>query len=196
MPIVESKPVVVADAILRSCPFRDGLPEQVLPSTAGGIPLERDTVVRLTTPCGLRTVWGRYGDSIVMVWKAPERSDAESGVMGVAMQYQPDPERFGVAKAQQTMYELWSGTIPMGTFYPADQIVASEEDEAGVAWFATRGENAKYWGAEMHDREERVSFWWRSGLWIFGVDTRDSDALTEITRDLAAYLESDAVAGI
>jgi hypothetical protein len=190
--LVESTPVSVPQGVLESCPFRDGLPPELLPVAAGGADLNRDSVVRLTTPCGLRTIWGHYDDAVLMIWKAPDRDDAESGVMGVVMQLQPDPERIGEMKAVLTMNELATGTIPMGSFYPVEQIVETGTDDDGIAWFTTSGENAKYWGTPMHPMEPRSSFWWRSGLWIVGVDVADRDrlrpmvlAMTDHLRDVA-----------
>jgi len=190
--LVASTPVSVSRDVLESCGFRDGLPPVLLPDEAGGTRLDPDSVVGLTTPCGLRTIWGRYDDAVLMIWKAPDRNDAESGAMGVVMQLQPDPERLGEAKALLTMNELATGTIPMGSFYPVEQIAETGTDDDGIAWFTTSGENAKYWGTPMHPMEERSSFWWRSGLWIVGVDVADRSRLRPLVLAMTDHLRDVA----
>ena len=188
MPLVEPAPVAVTEEQLRSVPFREGLPASTLPAEAGEISLDPDSVVRHTTACGLRTIWGRYDDAIVMVWKAPELADAESGVLGVGQKIAPDPERVGPQKAAITIGQLHDGTTPAGQFYPAEQVVASDSDADGIVWFATEGEQMKYWVEQMHPAEHRCSFWWRSGLWIVGVDAPTPEQLEAIVADVAAAL--------
>lgn len=76
----------------------------------------------------------------------------------------------------------------MGSFYPAEQVVECGEDEQGIVWFTTHGENAKFWSVPMHPMEDRYSFWWRSGLWIAGVDVADRSRLRPLVLELASHL--------
>lgn len=188
LPLVEPRPVAVDEELLESAPYREGLPARILPDELDGRSLDAERVVRKTTSCGLRTVWGRYGEAIVMLWRAPTREDAESGVLGVAMETDPPADRIGPRKAAITIGQLHDGTAPAGRFYPAGQVLASEQDAEGVVWFATQGENLKYWSEPMHEKQMRSSFWWRSGLWIVGVDAPESAMLQPMAAELQRWL--------
>jgi len=190
LPLVEPAPIAVSEAVLASVPFREGLPVELLPPTAGGAALDPESVVQSTTSCGLRTVWGRYDGLIIMLWLAPTLTQAESGQLGVGMASRPDPERLGAKKAAVTIGELRDKRTPAGDFYPAEQVVAFEEDEEGVVWFATEGEHAKFWREVMHQNEYRYSFWWRSGLWVIGVDAPSEELLEAAAVDLVDHLSS------
>ena len=191
VPLVEPRPIAVDEELLESAPYREGLSQEVLPLELDGRRLDAEHVVRATTSCGLRTVWGRYGEAIVMLWRAPTREDAESGVLGVAMETDPPADRIGPRKAAITIGQLHDGTAPAGRFYPARQVIASEQDAEGVVWFATEGENLKYWSEPMHEKQTRYSFWWRSGLWIVGVDAPEADVLEPIAAELQHWLTAD-----
>jgi len=71
-------------------------------------------------------------------------------------------------------------------------VIAAEEDAQGPVWFATAGENLKWWGETMHEKEVRHSFWWRSGLWIVGVDAPEESMLAPIAEDAQAHLTAGA----
>ncbi len=74
VPLVEPQPIAVDGELLESAPYREGLPQEILPRELDGRRLDAEHVVRATTSCGLRTVWGRYGEAIVMLWRAPSGS--------------------------------------------------------------------------------------------------------------------------
>lgn len=191
VPLVEPQPVAIDESLLESAPYREGLPEDVLPRELDGRPLETEHVVRATTSCGLRTIWGRYGEAIVMLWRAPTRENAESGALGVAMETDPPRDRIGTRKAAITIGQIHDGTAPAGRFYPAHQVIASEQDAEGVVWFATEGENLKYWSEPMHAKQTRYSFWWRSGLWIVAVDAPEAAVLEPIAKELQQWLTAE-----
>lgn len=81
-------------------------------------------------------------------------------------------------------------TFPIGNWYRLDSVVTKAEDSVGVVWFTTKGETGGGMFNLDHSKEERSAFWWRSGVWIFGVDAQNDTILDQAAKELIQHLKN------
>ena len=170
--------------------FYQGLPDEAVPSEVAGKQVT-GSVFRYTTPCGIRIIGAQYDGIFIYVEKAPKEEEAHLVF---------SPSDFGEYKAEISLNQIMTDTTPMGpgTWYGLDFVTAKAEDSIGLLWFTTRGETKSGWIAQNPFTKweaqwpggERYSFWWRSGVWIFGVDAENDDILNQAAKDLIQHLKS------
>lgn len=163
--------------------YRKGLDPALLPRELAGRSLREETIFTRTTDYGFRAVLAMYERVVLMMWKAPVDADLEDGLV----YDNPEAGRGSVGAARFLRSIMNGRSEEPGAYYSHELVTGSGSDEVGLEWFTTEGQSTLLWQVP---KTQRSSFWFRSGVWFFGIEADDHAVRDRAARDLVEHLQS------
>jgi len=182
-PPVDFSTVQLPKDLQSTFPYRKGLNPLFLPAKLAGQTLREDTIFTRTTTHGFRAVLAMYDRIVLMMWKAPTEEDVTRGIVYPTEKIARDEK--GAADYLQKI--MFGDSEEPGAFYSKDIVTTVSHDEIGIEWFTTSGESTLLWQVP---RTQRTSFWFRSGVWFFGIEADKKSIRDAAAQDLIAHLTS------
>lgn len=180
-PPIDFSTVQLPKNLKSAFPYRKGLDPLFLPAKLAGNTLRKDTIFTRTTEYGFRAVLAMYDRIVLMMWKAPTEEDVTKGIVYPTEKIARDEK--GAADYLEKIM-LGSSDEP-GGFYSKDLVTTASHDEIGIEWFTTNGESTLLWQVP---RTQRTSFWFRSGVWFFGIEADKKSIRDAAAQDLITHL--------